>query len=206
MKWVISQTDNISQTIIFRNLFIFAEYKILIFKQTLVLLIIFSIELKQELPENPWGKLSVQLYFDGMSLSYFMAHHKYCTFEHSEETWREVSELTSFLWKSKLQKSILVKISYFVLYIKSLIYLCMSYTVREPREFVNSLLRKQYCIFVLKKTLITLRFHCFCTFKPSEKPIGYPMFEYRDVRNDISIEFTSRKGLSSDKKVLFFIW
>ncbi|XP_053513892.1 RING finger protein 17 [Artibeus jamaicensis] len=38
-----------------------------------------------ELPANPWEKLSVHLYFDGMSLSYFMAHHKYCMFEHSEE-------------------------------------------------------------------------------------------------------------------------
>ncbi|XP_004604568.2 RING finger protein 17 [Sorex araneus] len=38
-----------------------------------------------ELPENPWGKLSVHIYFDGMSLSYFMAHHKHCIFEHPEE-------------------------------------------------------------------------------------------------------------------------
>ncbi|XP_032352432.1 RING finger protein 17 isoform X2 [Camelus ferus] len=42
-----------------------------------------------ELPESPWEKLSIQLYFDGMSLSYFMAHHKYCTFEHSEEILKE---------------------------------------------------------------------------------------------------------------------
>uniref|UniRef100_A0A8C2MX37 RING finger protein 17 n=1 Tax=Cricetulus griseus TaxID=10029 RepID=A0A8C2MX37_CRIGR len=42
-----------------------------------------------ELPENPWGKLSVHLYFDGMSLSYFMAHHKYCIFEHSEDIFKE---------------------------------------------------------------------------------------------------------------------
>ncbi|XP_046302897.1 RING finger protein 17 isoform X1 [Marmota monax] len=42
-----------------------------------------------ELPENPWGKLSVHLYFDGMSLSYFMTHHKYCTFEHCEERFKE---------------------------------------------------------------------------------------------------------------------
>ncbi|XP_006146784.1 RING finger protein 17 isoform X2 [Tupaia chinensis] len=42
-----------------------------------------------ELPENPWGKLCIQLYFNGMSLSYFMAYHKYCTFEHSEEILRE---------------------------------------------------------------------------------------------------------------------
>ncbi|XP_008822578.1 RING finger protein 17 [Nannospalax galili] len=42
-----------------------------------------------DLPENPWGKLSVHLYFDGMSLSHFMAHHKYCIFEHSEEIFQE---------------------------------------------------------------------------------------------------------------------
>ncbi|XP_033265300.2 RING finger protein 17 isoform X5 [Orcinus orca] len=42
-----------------------------------------------ELPENPWEKLSIHLYFDGMSLSYFMAHHKWCTFEHSEEILKE---------------------------------------------------------------------------------------------------------------------
>ncbi|XP_020770802.2 RING finger protein 17 isoform X2 [Odocoileus virginianus] len=42
-----------------------------------------------ELPENPWGKLSIHLYFDGMSLSYFLAHHKYCTFEQSEEILKE---------------------------------------------------------------------------------------------------------------------
>nr|KAF6428386.1 ring finger protein 17 [Rousettus aegyptiacus] len=42
-----------------------------------------------ELPENPWEKLSVHLYFDGMSLSYFMAHHKYCSCEHSEEILKE---------------------------------------------------------------------------------------------------------------------
>ncbi|XP_057563202.1 RING finger protein 17 [Hippopotamus amphibius kiboko] len=42
-----------------------------------------------ELPESPWEKLSVHLYFDGMSLSYFMGYHKYCTFEHSEEILKE---------------------------------------------------------------------------------------------------------------------
>ncbi|XP_055398597.1 RING finger protein 17 isoform X11 [Bubalus kerabau] len=42
-----------------------------------------------ELPENPWEKLSIHLYFDGMSLSYFLAHHKYCTFEQSEEILKE---------------------------------------------------------------------------------------------------------------------
>ncbi|XP_034614706.1 RING finger protein 17 isoform X3 [Trachemys scripta elegans] len=34
-----------------------------------------------ERPDNPWGKVSVNLYFDGMSLSSFMAYHKYCIFE-----------------------------------------------------------------------------------------------------------------------------
>ncbi|XP_006879615.1 PREDICTED: RING finger protein 17 [Elephantulus edwardii] len=42
-----------------------------------------------KLPENPWGKLSVHLYFDGMSLSFFMAYHKHCTFEHSEEIFKQ---------------------------------------------------------------------------------------------------------------------
>uniref|UniRef100_A0A8C5UWH2 RING finger protein 17 n=1 Tax=Microcebus murinus TaxID=30608 RepID=A0A8C5UWH2_MICMU len=42
-----------------------------------------------ELPKNPWEKLSVHLYFGGMSLSYFMAHYKYCTSEHSEEILKE---------------------------------------------------------------------------------------------------------------------
>ncbi|XP_035182685.1 RING finger protein 17 [Oxyura jamaicensis] len=32
----------------------------------------------QGLPDNPWGKLSVSLYLDGMSLSSFMAYQKYC--------------------------------------------------------------------------------------------------------------------------------
>ncbi|XP_031218419.1 RING finger protein 17 isoform X3 [Mastomys coucha] len=42
-----------------------------------------------ELPDTPWGKLSIHLYFDGMSLSHFMAHHKYCIFEHTEEIFKE---------------------------------------------------------------------------------------------------------------------
>uniref|UniRef100_A0A096MQ14 RING finger protein 17 n=1 Tax=Papio anubis TaxID=9555 RepID=A0A096MQ14_PAPAN len=42
-----------------------------------------------ELPKNPWEKLSVHLYFDGMSLSYFMAYYKYCTSEHTEEMLKE---------------------------------------------------------------------------------------------------------------------
>ncbi|XP_038597735.1 RING finger protein 17-like [Tachyglossus aculeatus] len=36
-------------------------------------------------PEHPVGMLSVHLYFAGMSLSYFMAHHKHCTPEGSED-------------------------------------------------------------------------------------------------------------------------
>ncbi|XP_012497127.1 PREDICTED: RING finger protein 17 [Propithecus coquereli] len=43
----------------------------------------------RELPKNPWEKLSIHLYFGGMSLSYFMAHYKYCTSEHSEEILKE---------------------------------------------------------------------------------------------------------------------
>ncbi|KAM9388352.1 RING finger protein 17 [Phaethornis superciliosus] len=35
----------------------------------------------QELPDNPWGKLSINLYFGGMSLSSFMAYQKYCVAE-----------------------------------------------------------------------------------------------------------------------------
>ncbi|XP_054521088.1 RING finger protein 17 isoform X9 [Pan paniscus] len=42
-----------------------------------------------ELPKNPWEKLSIHLYFDGMSLSYFMAYYKYCTSEHTEEMLKE---------------------------------------------------------------------------------------------------------------------
>uniref|UniRef100_A0A8D0GPR5 RING finger protein 17 n=1 Tax=Sphenodon punctatus TaxID=8508 RepID=A0A8D0GPR5_SPHPU len=33
----------------------------------------------QKQPDDPWGKVLVDLYFDGMSLSFFMAHHKHCT-------------------------------------------------------------------------------------------------------------------------------
>ncbi|XP_074838133.1 RING finger protein 17 [Carettochelys insculpta] len=32
-------------------------------------------------PDNPWGKVSVNIYFDGMSLSSFMAYHQHCIFE-----------------------------------------------------------------------------------------------------------------------------
>ncbi|KFV08032.1 RING finger protein 17, partial [Tauraco erythrolophus] len=35
----------------------------------------------QELPDNPWGKLSIDLYFGGMSLSSFMTYQKYCVAE-----------------------------------------------------------------------------------------------------------------------------
>ncbi|XP_067418829.1 RING finger protein 17 [Emydura macquarii macquarii] len=38
-----------------------------------------------EHPDNPWGKVSVNLYFDGMSLSSFMAYHKHCVFEDSQD-------------------------------------------------------------------------------------------------------------------------
>ncbi|KFW12248.1 RING finger protein 17, partial [Fulmarus glacialis] len=39
----------------------------------------------QELPDNPWGKLSINLYFGGMSLSSFMAYHKYCVAEDCQD-------------------------------------------------------------------------------------------------------------------------
>ncbi|XP_037655824.1 RING finger protein 17 [Choloepus didactylus] len=55
-----------------------------------------------ELPENPWGKLSVHLYFDGMSLSYFMAHHKYCTCEHPEEILKEKSTAYSKKYEEEI--------------------------------------------------------------------------------------------------------
>ncbi|CAM4399724.1 RING finger protein 17 [Lepidochelys kempii] len=38
-----------------------------------------------ERPDNPWGKISVNLYFDGMSLSSFMAYHKHCVFEDCQD-------------------------------------------------------------------------------------------------------------------------
>ncbi|XP_054680934.1 RING finger protein 17 [Grus americana] len=40
----------------------------------------------QELPDNPWGKLSINLYFGGMSLSSFMAYQKYCVTEDCQDT------------------------------------------------------------------------------------------------------------------------
>ncbi|XP_072714017.1 RING finger protein 17 [Ciconia boyciana] len=39
----------------------------------------------QELPENPWGKLSISLYFGGISLSSFMAYQKYCVAEDCQD-------------------------------------------------------------------------------------------------------------------------
>uniref|UniRef100_A0A8C3XHV3 RING finger protein 17 n=1 Tax=Chelydra serpentina TaxID=8475 RepID=A0A8C3XHV3_CHESE len=38
-----------------------------------------------ECPDNPWGKISVNLYFDGMSLSSFMTYHKHCIFEDCQD-------------------------------------------------------------------------------------------------------------------------
>ncbi|NWR90113.1 RNF17 protein, partial [Furnarius figulus] len=40
----------------------------------------------EELPDNPWGKLSISLYFGGMSLSSFMAQQKYCIAEDCQDT------------------------------------------------------------------------------------------------------------------------
>ncbi|KAK2533004.1 Rnf17 [Columba livia] len=42
-----------------------------------------------ELPDNPWGKLSINLYCGGMSLSSFMAYQKYCVVEDGQD----ISEL-----------------------------------------------------------------------------------------------------------------
>ncbi|XP_064587476.1 RING finger protein 17 isoform X3 [Zonotrichia leucophrys gambelii] len=39
----------------------------------------------KELPENPWGKLSISLYFGGMSLSSFMAYQRYCVAEDCQD-------------------------------------------------------------------------------------------------------------------------
>ncbi|KFW95738.1 RING finger protein 17, partial [Phalacrocorax carbo] len=39
----------------------------------------------QELPGNPWGKLSINLYFGGMSLTSFMAYQKYCVAEDCQD-------------------------------------------------------------------------------------------------------------------------
>ncbi|NWQ79076.1 RNF17 protein, partial [Columbina picui] len=43
----------------------------------------------KELPDKPWGKLSINLCFGGMSLSSFMAYQKYCVAEDAQD----VSEL-----------------------------------------------------------------------------------------------------------------
>ncbi|NWY52592.1 RNF17 protein, partial [Chionis minor] len=47
----------------------------------------------QELPDNPWGKLSVNLYFGGMSLSSFMAYKKFCVAEDCQD----IVQLVRFL-------------------------------------------------------------------------------------------------------------
>ncbi|XP_007529004.2 RING finger protein 17 isoform X2 [Erinaceus europaeus] len=65
-----------------------------------------------ELPKNPWGKLSIHLYFDGMSLSYFMAHHKYCAFEQSEEILKEKpthynTKYEEEMWEIKFEELLL---------------------------------------------------------------------------------------------------
>ncbi|XP_066169128.1 RING finger protein 17 [Sylvia atricapilla] len=39
----------------------------------------------EELPDNPWGKMSIRLYFGGMSLSSFMAYQKYCVAEGGQD-------------------------------------------------------------------------------------------------------------------------
>ncbi|NXX43905.1 RNF17 protein, partial [Tricholaema leucomelas] len=44
----------------------------------------------QELPGNPWDKLSISLYFGGTSLSSFMAYRKYCVAEDCEDASKPV--------------------------------------------------------------------------------------------------------------------
>ncbi|XP_072202509.1 RING finger protein 17 isoform X2 [Excalfactoria chinensis] len=44
----------------------------------------------QELPDSPWGKLSIHLYFSGMSVSSFMAEQKYCVVDHDQEITKQV--------------------------------------------------------------------------------------------------------------------
>ncbi|NXY30696.1 RNF17 protein, partial [Pomatorhinus ruficollis] len=39
----------------------------------------------EELPDNPWDKLSISLYFGGMSLSSFMVYQKYCVAEDGQD-------------------------------------------------------------------------------------------------------------------------
>ncbi|RMC07317.1 hypothetical protein DUI87_16775 [Hirundo rustica rustica] len=39
----------------------------------------------EELPDKPWGKLSISLYFGGISLSSFMAYQKYCIAEDCQD-------------------------------------------------------------------------------------------------------------------------
>ncbi|XP_071591260.1 RING finger protein 17 [Heliangelus exortis] len=56
----------------------------------------------QELPDDPWGKLSINLYFGGMSLSSFMAYQKYCV----AEDCLDIAEM------DLLQRDILVSPSY----------------------------------------------------------------------------------------------
>uniref|UniRef100_A0A674GC16 RING finger protein 17 n=1 Tax=Taeniopygia guttata TaxID=59729 RepID=A0A674GC16_TAEGU len=44
----------------------------------------------KELPDNPWGKLSISLYFGGMSLSSFMAYQRYCVAEDCQNIEKQV--------------------------------------------------------------------------------------------------------------------
>ncbi|XP_014821196.1 PREDICTED: RING finger protein 17 [Calidris pugnax] len=44
----------------------------------------------QKLPDKPWGKLSINLYFGGMSLSSFMAYQKYCVAEDCQDVLKEL--------------------------------------------------------------------------------------------------------------------
>ncbi|NWH59964.1 RNF17 protein, partial [Geococcyx californianus] len=53
----------------------------------------------QDLPDKPWGKLSISLYFGGISLASFMAHQKYCIAEDSEDRRQlEILEGYDIVW------------------------------------------------------------------------------------------------------------
>uniref|UniRef100_A0A669Q7F0 RING finger protein 17 n=1 Tax=Phasianus colchicus TaxID=9054 RepID=A0A669Q7F0_PHACC len=51
----------------------------------------------QELPDSPWGKLSICLYFSGMSVSSFMADQKYCVVDDCQEIAKQVRFLSLVL-------------------------------------------------------------------------------------------------------------
>ncbi|XP_065586422.1 RING finger protein 17 [Cyrtonyx montezumae] len=51
----------------------------------------------QELPDNPWGKLSISLYLGGMSLASFMADQKYCVVDDCQEVTKQSDQIQQLL-------------------------------------------------------------------------------------------------------------